>query len=41
LLLTGVAAGVIDWAAVFQNTYHEEQQEIKVENWTTDTEERT
>ena len=34
LLLTGVAAGVIDWAAVFQNTYHEEQQEIKVENWT-------
>ncbi len=34
LLLTGVAAGMIDWVAVFQNTYHEDQQEIKVESWT-------
>lgn len=33
LLLTGVAAGMIDWAAVFRNTYHEDRQEIKVESW--------
>ena len=34
ILLTGAAMGVIDWAAIFQSTYHDvERQETRVENW--------
>ena len=34
LLLSGVAIGVIDWNAVFQNTYREvDRREVHVEDW--------
>ena len=33
LLLTGVAVGMIDWSSVFRNTYHEEQQITRIEDW--------
>ena len=33
LLLTSVAVGMIDWSSVFRNTYHEEQQITRIEDW--------